>query len=139
MERTTGQIAEELRKTLDDLSPLIEERTARTCPGCTDVCCREKHGRPTAIDWAYFAALGIRQAEQQGENRPLDGPCSHLRAAGCDLPRWQRAWKCTWYFCDPLLNALGEGSQKTSRRIAELLNRAMALREELECGPNLKQ
>ncbi len=124
-------LARQLKDILIELSPMIEDLTSRVCPGCEDVCCKEMHGRPTATDLACFRALGIDRDEKD-DGRPLDGPCRHLGEKGCALPRWQRAWKCTWYFCDPLLRSMREGDQRTGRRIGELLSRVMTLREDLQ-------
>ena len=33
-------------------------------------------------------------------------PCRHLGPRGCGLPRWQRPYRCTWYFCDALLQRM---------------------------------
>lgn len=37
---------------------------------------------------------------------------------GCTQPRWLRPFRCTWYFCDPLIKALDEGSQRKARKLA---------------------
>jgi hypothetical protein len=130
MPDTKSAVARELKELLIRLSPLIEEYTKQVCPECTDVCCRQMHAMLREKDVCYLAALGAEMPAHDPAHSP-EGPCQFLGPAGCSQPRWQRAWKCTWYFCDPLLKAMGGGPQKTSRRIAEMMNRAIALRERL--------
>lgn len=122
--------ARRIKDLLTSLSPLIEEHTRLVCPACTDVCCRQKHGMPKEKDRAYFTALGIENEPPEPSRGP-DAPCRFLGPAGCSKPRWQRAWKCTWYFCEPLLQAMNEGPQRKARRISELITAILALRETL--------
>ncbi|NTW67431.1 MAG: hypothetical protein HGB21_14180 [Nitrospirae bacterium] len=112
--------ARRLKQLLIESSPLIEEYTRKVCPTCTDVCCKQRHGLFTMADRAYLAALG-EEVPSHDPSRPLDGSCQFLGASGCGKPRWQRAWKCTWYFCEPILRALDEGPQKKARRLSATL------------------
>ena len=54
----TADTAKQLQQLLRESSPLIEEYTRDLCPGCTDVCCRQKHGRYRERDLVYLHALG---------------------------------------------------------------------------------
>lgn len=123
-------IARQLQEILTLLSPIIEEYTQKVCPDCTDVCCKQKHGMLLEKDVAYLTTLGM-DVPSPDLTRPPDAPCRFLGPAGCTKPRWQRAWKCTWYFCDPLLKAMNDGPQRTARRVAEMMNAAIVLRESL--------
>ncbi len=111
----------------------MEEYTRRVCPGCADICCRQKHGLFTLTDAAYLAALG-KDVPPHDPGRPPDGPCQFLGPEGCAKPRWQRAWKCTWYFCDSLLRALDDGPQKRARELQSLLAETGRLYGGLEGG-----
>ncbi len=117
-ERTVS--AQRLKQLLIDSSPLIEELTALVCPGCRDVCCRQKHGLFRDGDKRYLEALGLPLPERD-QRRPPEGPCELMGPRGCGSPRWMRPFKCTWYFCDPLLAALNEGPQKKARRLTALM------------------
>ncbi len=119
--------AEKLKDLLARLSPFIEELTARVCPDCRDVCCKQKRCLPDPVDVAYLAALGIVLPEYDA-TRPPDGPCQFMGRFGCTLPRLQRPWRCTWYFCDPLLLAMNTGPQKTARKIADLIQQIVDIR-----------
>ena len=114
--------ARRLKQFLLDSSPLIEEYTRQVCPSCKEVCCKQRHGLFTEADRAYLAALA-EEVPPHDPSRPLDGPCQFLGASGCKKPRWQRAWKCTWYFCEPLLRVLAEGPQKKARALSASLGK----------------
>jgi hypothetical protein len=118
--------AEKLKLLLIESSPLIEEYTAHVCPGCTDVCCRQKHGLYRERDVRYLHALSVEQPKRD-EARPLDGPCEWMGPQGCVSPRWMRPFKCTWYFCEPLLAALNNGRQKKARRLAAVMQEMIDL------------
>jgi hypothetical protein len=112
--------AHRLKQLLVESSPLIEEYTAAVCPACLDVCCRQKHGTHCSRDLAYLHALGTPAPPLEAGRDP-DGPCQFMGQAGCTLPRWTRAFKCTWYFCEPLLAALSEGDQRKARKLSAAL------------------
>ena len=122
--------AEKLKQLLIESSPLIEEYTGRVCPGCIDVCCRQKHGLYRERDTRYLRALGVSLPKRDA-TRPLDGPCECMGPRGCALPRWMRPFKCTWYFCEPLLAALNDGPQKKARRLAAVMQEMIDLYGEL--------
>jgi len=127
------ETARRLRQLLIESSPLIEEYTRQVCPSCTDVCCRQRHGLFTAADRAYIAALG-EAVPPHDPLHPPDRPCQFLTGSGCAKPRWQRAWKCTWYFCEPLLRALDEGPQKKARALSMMLDHMGRLHDEMLSG-----
>jgi hypothetical protein len=123
-------IAEQLKRLLVESSPMIEEYTAPICPGCTDVCCRQKHGMYQENDIRYLRALGI-DAPPRDPERPHDGPCEMMGPQGCGQPRWLRPFKCTWYFCGPLLKALSESPPRKARRVSVMLQQMADLYGEL--------
>jgi len=122
--------AEKLKQLLIGSSPLIEEYTAAVCPDCTDVCCRQKHGVYRERDILYLHTLGV-EAPRRDEARPLEGPCQYMGTRGCVKPRWLRPFKCTWYFCEPLLAALGQGPQRRARRLSAQLQEMILLFDKL--------
>jgi hypothetical protein len=123
-------IAEQLKRLLVESSPMIEEYTAAICPGCTDVCCRQKHGTFRENDIRYLRALGI-DMPLRDHGRPPDGPCELMGPQGCTQPRWLRPFKCNWYFCGPLLKALGESPPRKARRVSAVLQEMADLYGEL--------
>jgi hypothetical protein len=137
----TPDKAQKLKELLIENSPLIEEYTAAVCPGCVDVCCRQKHGTHRERDLAYLQALGTLAPPLYAERDP-DGPCQFMGQAGCRLPRWTRAFKCTWYFCEPLLAALDKGDPRKARRLSaalqEMIDQYNGLDDEAGNTINLK-
>ena len=129
-------VAEKLKKLLIESSPMIEDYTREVCPDCTDVCCRQKHGLYREGDSAYLNALGVT-APRRDESRPFEGPCESMGTRGCDQPRWLRPFKCTWYFCEPLLQALNDGPSRKARRLSALLQEMTDLYRELEQGKSM--
>lgn len=128
MQNSKTAAAHELKELLVRFSPLIEEYTEKVCPDCTDVCCKQKHGMFQDRDIAYLAALDV-DTSVHDPTIPLDGLCQFLGPAGCVKPRWQRAWKCTWYFCEALIKAMDEGPQQTARRISEMTEKMIEVRK----------
>jgi hypothetical protein len=122
--------ADKLKLLLIESSPFIEEYTTHVCPGCTDVCCRQQHGLYRERDLRYLHALGVTPP-QRDATRPLDGPCECMGPRGCALPRWMRPFKCTWYFCEPLLKALDESPPRKARQLSAMLQNMADLYGEL--------
>jgi len=120
------EIANKLKQLLIESSPLIEEYTCEVCPDCTDVCCRQKHGTYQKRDISYLQALGV-DIPPRNDARPLDGPCESMGPRGCVLPRWMRPFKCTWYFCDPLIRTLNERPQRNARRLSATMQEMIRL------------
>jgi hypothetical protein len=119
-----------LKQLLIESSPFIEEYTAHVCPGCTDVCCRQKHGLYHEKDIRYLQAIGVVPPQRE-ETRPPEGPCECMGPRGCGLPRWMRPFKCTWYFCEPLLKALDESPARRARKMSAMLQKMADLYAEL--------
>jgi hypothetical protein len=136
MNEERKEAARLLQELLIASSPLIEAYTAAVCPGCTDVCCRQKHGTFKRGDLAYLAALG-REAPPRDPGRDPEGPCEAMGPSGCRDPRWERPFQCTWYFCGPLLAALDEGSRKKARELQSLMERMIGLYRDI-AGPETR-
>ena len=132
MPPSRSDAAGRLQKLLIESSPLIEEYTRKLCPSCTDVCCRQKHGIYHERDVIYLKALGTAIPDRDPA-RPLDGPCEALGVLGCTHPRWLRPFKCTWYFCDPLLEAMNDGPPKKARALSNVM------KEMIECYDEVRR
>ncbi len=139
--RTTGpevisgrQIALKVRERMEELSPLIEHFTSEVCPECRDVCCKQKHGIPDKEDRHLFFLLNSQPPELDTKRAP-DDYCQFLSDRGCILPRWQRPFRCTWYFCETLLRVMPERDPRGYRKMISLLQEVILLRQHLT--PNL--
>jgi len=131
MPRSRIAAAVRLQLLLIETAPLIEQYTREICPGCADVCCRQKHGIYRERDALYLNALGTA-IPARDPSRPLDGPCEALGKFGCKHPRWLRPFKCTWYFCDPLLEAMNDGPQKKARALSGVMKDMIKCYDELK-------
>ena len=122
--------ASRLKRLLSEISPLIEEQTRKVCPDCRNVCCRQKHGTPDQKDLLFFDSLGVK-GPKVDMTRPPEGPCEFLSSSGCILERWMRPFRCTWYFCAPLLAAMEEGPQRSHRKLVAMMDEIVRLHGEL--------
>jgi hypothetical protein len=120
MPRSRIAAAEKLQQLLIDSSPLIEEYTRELCPGCMDVCCRQKHGIYRERDVLYLKALGT-PIPARDPARPQDGPCEALGERGCIHPRRLRPFKCTWYFCEPIITAMQDRPPRSTRALTAVM------------------
>ena len=127
----TAETAKQLQQLLIESSPLIEEYTRDLCPACTDVCCRQKHGRYRERDLVYLRALGAI-APVFDHARPSESTCEYLGERGCIHPRWFRPFKCTWYFCEPLIKAMDERPGRATRRLTAVMEEMIRLYDRLE-------
>jgi hypothetical protein len=127
MNENARHTAENIKQLLIDLSPLIEEYTSLVCPGCNDVCCKQRHGIMNELDARYLSALGTPLPSYDPQ-RPPEGPCQFMGREGCVGPRWSRPWRCTAYFCDALLDAMNSGPQKKARYVSSLLQKIVDMR-----------
>ncbi len=125
--RPSSDSAQKLKQLLIDLSPVIEEYTALICPHCRQVCCKQRHGIASDLDKRYFAAIGERIPFYEPGRLP-GGTCQFMGPAGCVTPRWLRPWRCTWYFCEPLLDAMNRGPQKKARQLSAMIQEIVDIR-----------
>ncbi len=118
MNEKAKELALELKEIFDILSPFIERHTAMVCPQCTDVCCKDKHGRYDKDDLKFLNALGIDIMEDSKNVDDTD-PCRYLTRDGCTRERWMRPFRCTFFFCDPLLKSMEQDDPKFYRAFVE--------------------
>ncbi len=130
MNDSPATAAQNLKALLIRISPLIEEYTASTCPGCTDVCCKQKRAFLDREDILYITALGLPLPDYDPARDP-ESRCQFMGITGCMSPRWLRPWRCTWYFCTPLLAAIDNGPQKKARTLSALIRQILELRGRL--------
>ncbi len=126
-------IAEKIRDIINDISSVIDEYTAKICPSCSDVCCKQKHAYPEKRDILYLEGLDI-EPYFIDKNRPHESPCQFLGKNGCTKPRDLRPIRCTWYFCEPLMKEMENGSQKKYRYLIEKLKEIIELLNEITTG-----
>lgn len=116
--------AGQLRYLLEHLFPLMERLCRRTCPDCTDICCRRA--------WVWFDfkdLLFLHLAEIEIPPQQLlceqGDRCRYAGPAGCSLERLQRPFICTWYLCPAqsrILDRQPAEKQHLSRTLQQLKN-----------------
>ncbi len=100
--------AQNYSQKMEQVSSFIEAYTQKTCPYCGTVCCAQKHGLPEFGDVAAFLSLG-HTPPYYDLHLPLSGACQFMGPRGCTIERIIRPYRCTWYFCDPLLTQIEIG------------------------------
>ena len=119
-----------MQEAYDEVSPFIELHTSRVCPTCQKVCCIDRHGTHEKEDIAFIEGLGETPPPEQ----PLSEdtlPCRQLNERGCKLRRWERPYRCTWYFCQALLDTMPDDNRKEYRKFITKLQRLQGLRNEV--------
>lgn len=122
--------AARLKALLIEISPLIEEYTSTACPDCLDVCCKQKRSLAEPVDVRYLLLLGLPLPIRDPARDP-EGRCQFMGDRGCTTVRWRRPWRCTWYFCAPLLDAMRNGPQRKARRISALIQQILDIRSDM--------
>ncbi len=107
-------LALEIKDTFDTVSPFIEKHTALVCPECNHLCCKDKHGRHDEDDIRFLNALDESIPLDQPD-RDESGPCRYMSDTGCSIGRYLRPFRCTHFFCDPLLKSLENDNAKLYR------------------------
>ncbi len=120
----------EIKHLYEELSPLIESFTRRVCPECSEPCCRQRFGTYEGDDILFLKTLGYEINDADDRLGPEER-CQFLSSRGCTRPRWQRPYRCTWFFCTELLEEMQTQSPRHYRRIIDLLNKLKQLRMEL--------
>ncbi len=110
--------AQAMKRCFDEFDPFIQHYTSRVCPYCGTVCCANKFGFPEFADIISFLALGL-QVPDYDLDVDEDAICQFIGEKGCILPRLQRPYRCTWYFCDPLMAQIDIGPIKHYRQFIQ--------------------
>jgi len=124
------EIAHEIKETFDLVSPFIEKHTLMLCPDCEKVCCADKHGRYDSDDLLFLNSLNI-EASQDEHERNEEGSCRFITEKGCSLERWMRPFRCTFFFCDRLLNSIEDDNAKLYRAFTGYFQHLVFLRQKL--------
>ena len=108
------EIVHELKNAFSAVSPFIEKHTSIVCPECEKVCCIDKHGRYDKDDLVFMKALGI-EIPHDPSDREETALCRFLNKNGCSRQRRERPFRCTHFFCNPLLKSLENDNAKLYR------------------------
>lgn len=123
-------IACDFKKTIKEVSPFIQKHTSIVCPTCEKVCCIDRHSSYDNEDLIFISAIGI-EIPSYIPGRKDTEPCRFLSEQGCSLHRWERPFRCTWYFCEPLLESMRMDRGKTYRVFIDSFRRLISIRKDL--------
>ncbi len=96
-------IGQDIRQCYQDIEPFFHNYTEAICHCCATPCCVNRHGFPDFEDLILFQAMGLNIPHYNFHVKDTD-ICQFLREDGCILPRCNRSYRCTWYFCDYVLD-----------------------------------
>jgi len=113
---------------IETISPLIEAYTSKACPECTSVCCINRHSRFDLSDVIFMSALG-KDIPVEDPGIADVAPCRFLGMRGCGRKRSERPYRCTWFFCAPLLEQVMEQkSNADCRKFMKMLQQITEIR-----------
>ena len=113
----------EVRDIIETISLCMEPLTAVVCQECISVCCINKHSSYDRSDLIFMTALG-RDIPEDNTGIDDSAPCRFLGRNGCILERSTRPYRCTWFFCTPLLDyAMEKSGPSGYRKLIGMLQR----------------
>jgi hypothetical protein len=98
-------IAQQIRRRVNLLDPMLDGLCGDTCPGCVDKCCERATVWYDFKDLLGFHLAAAALPAVQLPSRPKR-PCKFLTTDGCALPRIERPFICTWFLCAAQKRAL---------------------------------
>ncbi len=107
-------LADDLRDAYNMVSPFIEKHTSIVCPDCEDICCKDKHALYDKNDLVFMKAMSV-DTYQDTSGMEESGKCRNMMDLGCSLERWMRPYRCTSFFCTPLLKSMEGDDTKLYR------------------------
>ncbi len=124
------QLGHGLKKRFYNIEPLLDKFTMPVCAKCPTGCCVNSHGFPDFEDLIFFKSIGLSWLKYD-MSKPEHGLCQFLGPIGCSLPRFNRSYRCTWYFCNSLLDTFEKIDNKSFMLFDEQLYRMGLARNSL--------
>jgi hypothetical protein len=78
----------------------------------------------------YIYALGLKPPVYEEKIEDTE-PCQFLSQNGCVIERALRPFRCNWYFCDDLLERMGNSAAKPYREFIDSFQEIIGLRKEM--------
>ncbi len=125
-----SKLGNQYRQVFDQIDPLIQDLTTKSCPYCGVVCCAQKFGLPNSNDLVAFLAMNVNGHIYDFQKDP-SSMCQFMGERGCILPRYQRPFRCTFYFCDPLLIQIDLLPADEHQTLVKGLKKLESLRQEM--------
>lgn len=124
-------VAVEIRRGIDELTPLMAALCNRTCRFCPEPCCI---GNTVWIDFRDLLFLHLIEEPIppcQAASDPND-PCPFLNHHGCRLPPRIRPWMCIGYICPAQLSVLNRKGRSTAAALLGKIERIEKKRVRME-------
>ena len=122
--------AYQIEHLLESTFPYMDRLCRKTCPDCTDNCCRKAWVWVDFKDLLFLHLAGIPVPGHQLLSRE-GNHCRYGSSNGCRLDRILRPFVCTWYLC-PLQTQRLRNDPAEMKIISDSLQRIKRLRQEME-------
>ena len=123
-------MASEIRECYTLLEPFFHQFTEKICRLCENPCCVNRHGFPDFEDLVLFCAMGVNAPSYDFDVVDTDR-CQYLCSSGCSLPRCRRSYRCTWYFCDYVMDSFEQDDPEKFRVFDDYLDRLSSQRRSM--------
>ena len=124
--------AHTIRRHYEALFPIMDNLCHRTCPACTENCCRRAWVWADFKDLLFMHLADIAVPPQQLLRNQGDR-CRYAGSAGCQLDRLQRPFICTWYLC-PAQSQRLDRQPTAKRKLACILDQIKKDRKRMEAA-----
>lgn len=122
---------EEIAGMVVEVDGMLEDLCSRTCTSCAEPCCGKATIWYDFRDLLFFYMYYSKLPEQQIVRSKGQG-CPHLKHGGCELPRLQRPFICTWYICAEQSSKLAVLSEAGQDNLLLMLTRLKEARKLME-------
>ena len=96
-----------LKEQFEVIEPYFCKITVRKCSRCLHHCCVNRHGFPDFEDMIVRRAMGLGILEYDFSVSDVE-VCQFLEKEGCRLTRYERSYRCSWYFCDAVFDCFNQ-------------------------------
>ena len=100
-----------IKESFIKLDPYFFKINNKMCCLCIDHCCINRHGFPDFEDLIIRRSLELPLLEYDFSAFDTD-TCQFLGEKGCTLKRYERSYRCSWYFCDKVFDYYEKNDQE---------------------------
>ena len=114
------QLSHDILSLYREIDLYTQSFTGLVCCTCPNPCCVNRHAYPDVEDLIFFEIAGLPPPNYAFDAEDT-APCMFLTKKGCVLPRPQRSYRCTWYFCEKVLDEFEKNAPTAYRDLENLL------------------
>ena len=104
-------LGKDIKESFIELDSYFLKITKQKCRFCIDHCCVNRHGFPDFEDLIVRRSMKLSLLEY--DFSVIDTKdCQFLGKTGCILKRFERSYRCSWYFCDEVFDYFEKNDQK---------------------------